>query len=57
MFLLQAVLVGLVIIAVENVRGILRTLLLVPIMGDLLLRPLHHNPFDLQLERSCFLVA
>ena len=34
MFLLRAFLVWLVIIAVETVHGILRTLLLVPIMGD-----------------------
>ena len=34
MFLLRASLVWLVIIAVETVHGILRTLLLVPMMGD-----------------------
>jgi hypothetical protein len=34
MFLLRALLVWLVIIAVETVHGILRTLLLVPMMGD-----------------------
>ena len=33
MFFLRAFLVWLVIIAVETVHGILRTLLLVPIMG------------------------
>lgn len=35
MFLLRALLVWLVIISVETVHGILRTLLLVPMMGDL----------------------
>jgi hypothetical protein len=35
MFLLRAFVVWLVIIAVETVHGILRTLLLVPMMGDL----------------------
>jgi hypothetical protein len=34
MFLLRALVVWLVIIAVETVHGILRTLLLVPMMGD-----------------------
>jgi hypothetical protein len=34
MFLLRALCVWLVIIAVETVHGILRTLLLVPLMGD-----------------------
>jgi len=38
MFLLRALLVWLVIIAVETVHGILRTLLLVPMMGDLAAR-------------------
>ncbi len=34
MFLLRALVVWLVIIAVETIHGILRTLLLVPMMGD-----------------------
>ena len=34
MFLLRAFLVWCIIIAVETVHGILRTLLLVPMMGD-----------------------
>ena len=38
MFLLRALLVWLVIIAVETIHGILRTLLLVPMIGDFLAR-------------------